>query len=162
MWPCVAVSEICCFQLARGLSKVAACPTTSHVPPPPPPPLPLHFLGSGFQPPQWDSSLGAGAPDWTFCEALGALRPPACLPAQGSEVWPTARCASRPMAALCPTLQRKLHSTPSTITQKCDSNPGFSASFRKFTEGGAKSDGRSSWIQDLASLAERTRRGHAP
>lgn len=80
MWPCVAVSEICCFQLARGLRKVAACPTTSHVPPP----RPLHFLDSGFQPPQWDSSLGAGAPDWTFCEALGAPRPPACLPAQGS------------------------------------------------------------------------------
>lgn len=78
MWPCVAVSEICCFQLARGLRKVAACPTTSHVPPP----LPLHFLDSGFQPPQWDSSLGAGAPDWTFCEALGAPRPPARLPAR--------------------------------------------------------------------------------
>lgn len=30
MWPCVAnVSEICCFQLARGLREASACPTTT-------------------------------------------------------------------------------------------------------------------------------------
>ena len=97
MWPCVAVSEICCFQLVRGLSKVAACPTTSHVPPPPP----LHFLGSGFQPPQWDSSLGAGAPDWTFCEALGALRPPACLPSP-PPLRPTTSSAPPPVTSTSP------------------------------------------------------------
>lgn len=81
MWPCVAVSEICCFQLARGLSKVAACPTTSHVPPPPPPPSRFTSWALG-------SNHLSGTPAWVLGHQTGhsvrlwvlCARPPACPP----------------------------------------------------------------------------------
>ena len=132
MWPCVAnVSEICCFQLARGLREVAACSETRVMCP-----RPSRFTSWAL-----GSNRLSGTPAWVpghqtgLSVRLWALhaRLPVCPGLRKSG--PQPRVLPDSWLLRAQTLQQKLHSTPSTVTQKCDSNPGLSASFRKFTKG---------------------------